>query len=114
MQRKIVQIRLPFIEKTGSKNRPALVLSEPLGKHNVLVVAYITSNIDSIEHTDVPILSNEPDFEMTGLKFDSLIRLSKLATVSYTSIEGIMGVLPKVNNDAVDKILLQMFQLSVT
>jgi len=71
------------------KPRPALVLHE---EKDEVVLAYISSRIPIIpSDTDVLVLISEPFFEATGLKRNSVIKLSVVATLKIRFIEGLFG-----------------------
>ncbi len=100
----IVLIPFPFTDLTGNKNRPALVLvSDELD----ITVAFISTQLKWKEDTDIQLsVSN-----LNGLKKNSLIRLSKLATIDKELALGKLGQL----NDGQIKLaninLKKIFQL---
>ena len=54
MKFKIVLINFPFDDFTESKLRPALCLTEVISKHNQIILAAITSNLNNAtEVTDL-------------------------------------------------------------
>lgn len=86
----LILIPFPFSDLTGTKNRPALVL---ISNEFDVTVSFITSQIKwSSNHNIVlfPSLIN-------GLKVKSLIRLSKMATISKDLILGKLGELSQKN-----------------
>jgi mRNA interferase MazF len=100
----IILISFPFTDLTGSKLRPAVVLAS---NELDVTVAFITTQLKWREEFDVllsPTVTN-------GLKMDSMIRLSKIATLDVELVEG------KLGNVAMDDILLmnnsliQLFKL---
>jgi len=86
---KIVLIPFPFTNLTASKFRPALVLFE--GEKDV-VVAFISSRVPrEPAPTDIIVDESNPEFEQTGLKMASVIKLDKVATISKDLILGEIG-----------------------
>ena len=82
----IVLIRFPFTDLSGSKFRPAVVLTET---NLDFTLSFITSQTNKQEQTDVllsPTLVN-------GLRKQSLIRTSKIATLDRTLAKGFLGQL---------------------
>ncbi|MBX9782353.1 MAG: type II toxin-antitoxin system PemK/MazF family toxin [Chitinophagaceae bacterium] len=80
----IVLITFPFTDLTGSKLRPAVILADTTLDSTV---CFITTQLQWQEATDVqliPTLSN-------GLKKQSLIRTSKIATLDKTLAKGLLG-----------------------
>lgn len=73
---------------TATKLRPALVLYE--GEKDV-VVAFISSRTQKPKPTDIMIDTKHADFEKTGLKIASIIKLDKIATISKELILGEIG-----------------------
>ncbi len=111
----IVKFTFPFADNFDKgKPRPALVISPSFGKHNQLVVAYITSNLEEQLETDVLIDTKEKDFNLTGLRSTSLIKLHRLVTITPSQIgvgPGVIGDLPNLYIREVKKKLLKVFQL---
>jgi len=86
---KIVLVPFPFTDLTATKLRPALVLFE--GEKDV-IVAFISSRVPKEPTlTDIVVKEAHPEFEMTGLKVSSVIRLDKVATIWKDLILGEMG-----------------------
>ena len=91
----IVLVPFPFDDLSGSKLRPALCLTEPISAYNHVVIAFITSQVaKATELSDVSILDQHSDFEMTGLRVSSAIRLHRLTTVPIGLIQRHLGALP--------------------
>ena len=80
----IVLIPFPFTDLIGNKLRPALVLT--MSDTDVTVV-FITTQIQWKERTDI-LLQPTP---LNGLKKESLIRLSKFATIDIDLVVGKLG-----------------------
>lgn len=83
----VVLVPFPFADLTGRKVRPAVVVSaDPQGTE--LILAFITSVLTnrSPRGAEVEVLQSDPEFRVTGLKADSLIRLDKLVTLSRSII----------------------------
>jgi len=95
MKFEIVLINFPFDNFSETKLRPALCLTEHLSKYRQIIFAPITSNLNNAtENTDLIIESTKVDFDKTGLKVSSVIKLHRLITTSDTIIQKIIGVLP--------------------
>ncbi len=101
MKGKIVLVPFPFTDLSASKLRPALVLYE--GDKDVLV-AFISSKIaDKPAESDVVVAKNHPEFPLTGLKVDSVIKLDKIATISKSLIIGEVGEAGKTIREEVNR-----------
>ncbi|QJD80690.1 type II toxin-antitoxin system PemK/MazF family toxin [Spirosoma rhododendri] len=103
----IVLITFPFTDLSGSKLRPAVVLTTT---DLDLTVCFITSQIDWQESTDVLLLPTPGN----GLKKQSLIRTSKIATLdkSLAKSEGLLGRLSTSDIQDSNSKLKILFQLS--
>ena len=78
----IVLITFPFTDLSGSKLRPAVILSD---NSLDLTVCFITTQIQWQEPTDVLLLPNL----VNGLKKQSLIRTSKVSTLDRKLAKGL-------------------------
>ncbi len=101
----IVLLPFPFTDLTGSKLRPAIILIE---SEYDITVCFITTQLKWKEETDI-LLSPSLD---NGIKKDSLIRLSKIATIEKTFVLGKLGKLQETEISDLNKKLKQLFQLN--
>ena len=110
---KIVLVPFPFDDLSSSKVRPAVCLSDPIGKHRQVVLAFITSRIpDDPLATDLVIREDDPDFAETGLRVSSTVQIHRLMTVTTALIQRELGDLsPKLQSGA-DARLRLLFDLS--
>lgn len=93
------------------KPRPSLVISPSFGKHNQVVLAYITIDKQEILDTDILLDSSKPYFSNTGLKNGSVIKLHRLITTEPSQIREVIGQLPDALIPELKKKLLNIFQL---
>ncbi len=82
----IVLIPFPFTDLTGNKNRPAILL---IDSDEDVTVAFISTQLHWKEDTDILLSPNEQN----GLKKQSLVRLSKFATIDKSLVLGKLGEL---------------------
>ncbi|MGI8965065.1 MAG: type II toxin-antitoxin system PemK/MazF family toxin [Limisphaerales bacterium] len=109
---KVVLVPFPFDDLTASKLRPAVCLTEPIGPHRHVIVAFISSQMPTdLTATDVRLDSGRNDFEATGLRVSSVLRLHRLVTLTTTLIQRELGKLSSALNDETDKKLLLLFGL---
>ncbi len=80
----IVLITFPFTDLTGSKLRPAVILADTTLD---LTVCFITTQLQWQEITDVQLMPTSSN----GLKMQSLIRTSKIATLDKILAKGLLG-----------------------
>ncbi|MGB4850539.1 MAG: type II toxin-antitoxin system PemK/MazF family toxin [Saprospiraceae bacterium] len=82
----IVLITFPFTDLKGNKLRPAVVLADT---NLDITVCFITTQTQKAESTDVLLFPNI----INGLKKQSLLRTSKIATLDKTLAKGLLGSL---------------------
>lgn len=83
----IVLTRFPFTDLSGSKFRPALVVSRDNDRRTDIVLAFITSRAGVTGHDSLPL---QPSPE-NGLKVPSAVRFDKLATIEKSLVAGRIG-----------------------
>ena len=91
----IVLTPFPFTDLSGQKTRPSVVVSGSRVRGEDIVIAFISSVMRDVGETDLLISRDHPDFKVTGLKRDSIVRLGKLATISRKIVLGRLGDLPR-------------------
>ncbi len=109
---KVVLVPFPFDDLSGEKVRPAVCLTNPIGNHRHVVLAFITSKIpNDLLETDVVLDSNHPNFNMTGLRVSSALRLHRLMTVTTALIRRELGELSPVMRAEMAGKLRKLFDL---
>lgn len=92
MKGDIVLVPFPNSDLSTWKRRPALILHEDLIE-NETTIAYISSHVPIIPApSDVLITRETPSFNESGLKWNSVIKLNKIATIKTHFIVGLLGV----------------------
>jgi mRNA interferase MazF len=108
---KLVLVPFPFDDLSSAKLRPAVCLTNPIGSHHHVVLAFITSRIpDEILETDIVIDSKRDDFSITGLHVSSAIRLHRLMTVTTSLIQRELGDLLSQMKVEVNEKLPKLFE----
>lgn len=98
----IMLVPFVFDDSEERKIRPVLCLTEPIGQHRHVVVAFISSKIpDELLSTDVLLLQGENGFQTSGLKKSSIIRLHKLLTVRTFDMKRHLGYLAPEFHDEI-------------
>ena len=100
----IVLLPFPFTNLEGNKLRPALIL---ISLERDITVSFISTKLHLKENTDLILLPNDKN----GLKKESVIKLSKIATISKDLIIGQLGELTKREIELVNKNLMALFQI---
>jgi PemK-like, MazF-like toxin of type II toxin-antitoxin system len=94
MQYLILLVKIPFIEKEGYKVRPVIQLTDLLDDLGNFQVVYISSKVTTnLQKSEILIDSNLKEFEDTGLMLNSVIKTSKIFTVTESSVKGQLGLL---------------------
>lgn len=109
---KVVLVPFPFDDLSTIKVRPALCLTEPIGPNRHIIVAFITSRIDSeLSATDILLDPTHPDFANTGLKVASTLKLHRMITVTTRLIRRELGALSSGQQVQVDDGLRRLLEL---
>lgn len=81
--------RFPFTDQRGAMLRPVLVLAEIPGRYADFLVVFISSRLSqAVDDLDVILDAAHPAFPGSGLKVPSVIRVSKVASISEQLIAG--------------------------
>lgn len=100
---RIVLVPFPFDDFSTTKVRPAICLTEPIGAHEHVVIAFISSKLpEEVLTTDIVVKRHDPYFNTSGLQTDSVIRLHKIVTVPKRLFQRELG---RADNDLTVKIL---------
>lgn len=105
----VVVVPFRFTDTSGTKKRPALVISDAVTFNTPLrrsVMAMITSTTHSSWVLDVPI----NDLASVGLRAASIVRM-KLFTLDDALVVRRIGTLSEVDKTAVQAALQQLFNL---
>jgi mRNA interferase MazF len=80
----VVVLSYPFSDLSATKVRPALVVSSDSYNQNSqdAVFILITSNISRRGPFDVAVAKTHPEFALSGLRFDSAVRIDKITTLN--------------------------------
>ena len=88
----IVLFKFPQTDQKAGKLRPALVLRKIPGQYDDWLICMISSQLhQKIQELDEIITIEDSDFIQSGLKFSSVIRVSKLAVVDGDILLGKLG-----------------------
>lgn len=111
----LVSVMFPFADDADkAKPRPCFVISPPVGHHQQVIVAYVTTKLDEVLPTDIVLDPTQPYFSSTGLLQKSLIKLHRLGTFQPKSLKEGQGFLPPQLIPELQKKLIQVFQLKET
>lgn len=112
MRGEIFLAMFPFGDVPGMKLRPVLALTERVGQHPEVLVAYISSVVPAMMlASDILLDPNTSENQQTNLKVVSVLRLHKLATIHHSAFARKLGSLPpRLMSDVSQKlrVLLQL------
>jgi len=109
---KVVLVPFPFDDLSNNKVRPAVCLTEPIGQYRHVVLAFITSKVpEELLETDILISSDDEDFETSGLKVSSVLRLHRMMTATTNIIRRELGQLSETQQENVKGKLKILFKL---
>ena len=102
----IVLVPFPFDDFSETKLRPALCLTDEIGKFKHVIIAFISSSIpEELIASDLLIIKGSKDWEGTGLVVDSVIRLHKIVTIPKNLLIRKLGVINKsVEKEVISKL----------
>ena len=108
---KVVLKPFPFDDLSATKVRPAICLTNPIGKYNHIILAFITSQIPTdLLETDIVLDTSHPDFRASGLRKPSTIRLDHLMTVRKSLIQRELGAVSSNTQNQIAQMLCKQFQ----
>ena len=88
----VVLFRFPHSDKTVGKLRPALIVRKLPGPYSDWLICMISSNFSQkLPEFDETITENNQDFKKSGLKQDSVIRITRIAVVEESILLGSIG-----------------------
>ena len=98
----IILFHFPRVNLTKGKLRPALVIKKIPGKFDDWLICMISSNISMYnDFLDEIISPEDNDFNQSGLKVKSVIRVSRLAVIEK---EIMLGKIGKISIERLKKI----------
>ena len=109
---KVVLASFPFGEILVRKIRPALCISEPVGKYAEVLTVYITSKkIEEKVFSDL-IVEDPVDLKQAGLKTASTIRLHRVFTIPKELIFRELGYIPKYLQSKIDIKITKILEIA--
>jgi len=102
---KVVLVPFPFDDFSGTKVRPGVCLTDPIGTHRHVILAFISSRVPAdLLETDFILDSAQGDFAATGLRVSSTLRLHRLMTISIPFLHRELGELSLRMQDEVNPV----------
>jgi mRNA interferase MazF len=110
----VVLVRFPYTNLTGSKVRPAVIVTAEkyLAEAEDVLCAFISSVLpDPMLASDIIISSTHPDFRRTGLKRSSVLRTHKLVLLDKELVYSKLGDLSSMLTKQMDAGLIEALGL---
>ncbi len=89
----VVLIEFPHSDMAESTVRPALVISGD--EHNAsdpdVVCVMISSQVDKAREGDIVLTSKDAEFKPSGLRLDSVFRVSRIQALEKSIVQGRLG-----------------------
>lgn len=101
----IILIPVPFTDLSGNKNRPAVILIE---SPSDITVSFITSRLSWKDEHDLILQATSQN----GLKCESVLKLSKIATLEKNLAIGRLGTLSQADVLRMNESLIALLQLN--
>ena len=103
-ERQVVLFRFPQTNQTAGKLRPALVIRKGPGPHDDWLICMISSQLSQeVPDFDEIVSEKDDDFESSGLKLTSLIRIGRLAVADQNILLGAIGEIGSVRLERIKK-----------
>jgi mRNA interferase MazF len=108
----IVLVKFPFSQDISkAKARPAVILWVNSMGDDVTLCAITSQNVDRLFPEDIPLLLQDSEFSITGLKSDSKIRAARISTSTKQCIIRKFGKPGPQKLQFLNAKLIEMFQL---
>lgn len=108
----VVLVPFPFTDLSQTKLRPAIVLYSD-DKFRDATLCFISSQkLDNLDRCEFLIEFGSPDFEMTGLKVSSKVRVTRVVTLDQRLLKRRLGKLSKHLLYILNQTMIVAFQLS--
>ena len=103
--------RFPFVDGSGAKLRPVLVLASVPGAYRDFIVMFISSQLSqAVPSVDLILRPGDAAFVSSGLKVASVFRIGKVASLSHALIAGTLGQLDPPTFDDVIRRLIRVLE----
>ncbi len=109
----ICLVQYPFTDGSAAKVRPVLVISaNSFNTGQDVVVAPISSAIDSADKFSIAIAKESPHFARSGLKYPSCVKCTKPLTIAKRLLMRKLGTLAPELLEKTRSILADLFSIA--
>lgn len=89
----IILVRMNYSDLSKSKLRPVLIVSKAPNNYNDWLICAISSKTNKLSEKDISIGIDDIDFKSSGLKQNSVIKVSKIAIITEDLALGRLGTI---------------------
>lgn len=107
----VVLVEFPFTDLSQTKLRPALVLWASTTENEVTLCFISSQNVSNLRPTEFALNASDLEFQSTGLRVSSKVRVSRITTLERQLIIRRLGKLGIQQIRQLNAIMLQTFQL---
>jgi mRNA interferase MazF len=107
----IVLVDFPFTDLSQTKLRPAVVLWISSIGEDIAFCAITSQNVQNLSAEEFSIVSSEPEFQGTGLRVDSKVKVTRIATLNRQMVIRRLGKLGDKYLNTLNTKMIQAFQL---
>jgi len=107
----VALVPFPRVDLSPGKPRPVLPIAEVPGPYDDWLVCMVPTRLDQrVEGFDELVAADASDYEQSGLKAPSVIRVGRLAVVSDEMLLGCIGTISDERLDRIRKCLASWIQ----
>jgi len=108
----IVLVPFPFTDLSTSKLRPALVLYTNQSHQDITLCFISSQGISTVQDDEFILNITDPNFNQTGLKTASKVRITRIVTLERQLITRKLGQMTIKQIEKLNKKMIQAFQLA--
>ena len=108
----IVLVPFPFTDLSTSKLRPALVLYTNQSNQDTTLCFISSQGIATVQDDEFILDITDPEFNQTGLKTVSKVRITRIVTLESQLISRKLGQITIEQIEQLNKKMIQAFQLA--
>lgn len=110
----IVLVNFPFTDLSQTKLRPAIILSNNSAIDEITLCFISSQNVNRLNPEEFALHLSDSEFQQTGLRVPSKVRVTRIATLSKQLIVRRIGQLGINYTQQLNQTLVQAFQLEAS
>ena len=110
----IALLEFPQTDLVRGKPRPVLLLAQPPGPHDDWWVCMFSTQLDqAVPDFDEVVRPGDPDFAISGLRRESVIRVARVAVVASPKLVGAIGSISSARLNRIRRKLVDWLNAAV-